>query len=235
MTTAVVLAGGLGTRLKKVVPDLPKPMAPISGRPFLEILLDYWIGQGITDFIISISYLSDIIVKHFGRSYHGVPISYSIEESPLGTGGGLLLALNDLEEPILVINGDTFIEVDFNKLLNFHLQQKSNWTFSLIESKNIDRYMGLDLKANGKISFMESARKKITKQLANGGAYIVNPVALKRLNLGNGITASLEDELLTKYISSGGEVFGLECHGRFIDIGIPTDYKKAQSFLADLL
>lgn len=235
MTTAVILAGGLGTRLSETVPNLPKPMAPIAGKPFLEILLDYWIDQGITDFIISVSHLRHKIIEHFGSSYLGVQINYSVEEVPLGTGGGLLFALNDLVEPILVINGDTLIEVDLKKLLHFHVQQKSNWTFSLIDSDHTNRYMDLNLQPDGKISFAKDAITEQTKKLANGGAYIVNPLSLKSLNFGKGVAVSLENELLLNYISSGEEIFGLECHGRFIDIGVPSDYKKAHDFLADLL
>jgi D-glycero-alpha-D-manno-heptose 1-phosphate guanylyltransferase len=235
VTSAVILAGGLGTRLSETVPNLPKPMAPISGRPFLEILLDYWIDQGINDFIISVSYLSNIIIEHFGSSYRGIQINYSIEDMPLGTGGGLLKAVNELVDPVLVINGDTFIEVDLNKLLQFHVQQKSNWTFSLIESENTNRYMDLNLQPDGKISFAKDAITEYTKQLANGGAYIINPLALKSLNFGKNIVASLENELLLNFISSDEEIYGLECHGRFIDIGIPADYRKAQDFLVDLL
>ena len=112
--TAIILAGGLGTRLREAVPNLPKPMVPIHNRPFLEHQMDYWIEQGITRFILSVGYLKDIIISHFGNSYKSVSIDYAIETSPLGTGGALLLAAKNLNETFLVLNGDTFIEVSLD-------------------------------------------------------------------------------------------------------------------------
>ena len=117
----VILAGGLGTRLKDTVPDLPKPMAPIKGRPFLEYQMDFWMNQGINRFILSVGYLSDIIINHFSYKYRGAILEYSIESNPLGTGGALIQALKNLSEPVLVINGDTFFQVQLKKLMKFHL------------------------------------------------------------------------------------------------------------------
>lgn len=112
MITAIILAGGMGTRLRSAVPDLPKPMAPIHERPFLEHQMDYWIGQGVSRFIVSVGYMKEVIMDHFGASYRATPLTYAIEEEPLGTGGGLLLAAQGLSETFLVLNGDTFFEVD---------------------------------------------------------------------------------------------------------------------------
>src|SRR5215471_11172514 len=95
MTLAVILAGGLGTRLRGTVPDVPKPMAPIRGRPFLEYQLDYWIGKGINRFVLSVGYRHEVIIDHFGASYRGAELSYAIEHTPLGTGGALLLAVEE--------------------------------------------------------------------------------------------------------------------------------------------
>ena len=106
--TAIILAGGLGARLNNTVPNLPKPMAPINNRPFLEHQMDYWIGQGINRFILSVGYLKDLIIDHFGDKYKKASIEYAIEHKPLGTGGGLLLAAKNITEPFLVLNGDTF-------------------------------------------------------------------------------------------------------------------------------
>ena len=102
----------MGTRLRSAVPDLPKPMAPIKGRPFLEYQMDYWINQGVNQFLISVGYKKEAIVSHFGASYKGAQVKYVMEEQPLGTGGGLLLAAQDLDEPFLLLNGDTFFEAD---------------------------------------------------------------------------------------------------------------------------
>ena len=106
--SAIILAGGLGTRLRNTVPDLPKPMAPINGRPFLEYLLDYWITQGVENFVISVGYRHQQIVSHFGNRYKKANLQYAIEDTPLGTGGGLCLAITKLPvlEPFLLLNGE---------------------------------------------------------------------------------------------------------------------------------
>src|SRR5438876_1839782 len=101
--TAIVLAGGLGTRLRSVVSDVPKSMASIAGRPFLEYLLDYWIGQGIRRFVLSVGYQHDVIVRHFGRTYRGAQLIYVTEKTPLGTGGALLLALESVSDPSFLL------------------------------------------------------------------------------------------------------------------------------------
>ena len=113
VNSAIILAGGLGTRLRGVVQDLPKAMAPIKDRPFLEYQLDYWIGQGIRHFILSVGYRREVIMKHFGDKYRDVSIEYAVEETPMGTGGGLLLAVEKMKKraPFLLLNGDTFFEV----------------------------------------------------------------------------------------------------------------------------
>mgnify|MGYP006438891509 FL=1 len=103
MITAIILAGGLGTRLKDTVPMVPKPMAPINHRPFLEYLMDYWILQGVTKFILSVGYLKDLIINHFGNKYKGISIEYVVESEQLGTGGGLLLASKNLESFLLFL------------------------------------------------------------------------------------------------------------------------------------
>ena len=227
---AIILAGGLGTRLRGTVPGLPKPMAPIRNRPFLEHQMDYWIKQGINRFILSVGYLKDIIIEHFGNTYKGIPIEYAIENEPLGTGGGLLLAEKGLTEPFLVLNGDTFIEVDLDNLYEFHLERKSEWTFSLFRTSQFERYMGMDVSPNGEILSLKSESKK-SSGLANGGVYLIEPSALNSLAFKAGDKASLEDELLPNFISNGGVLYGKECKGKFIDIGVPEDYYQAIDIL----
>jgi D-glycero-alpha-D-manno-heptose 1-phosphate guanylyltransferase len=117
VTTAIILAGGFGTRLKKVVQDLPKPMALIRGRPFLEYQMDFWISQGVTKFILSVGYLNHIIIDHFGDNYHTVSIDYFVEDELLGTGGALLLAAHDLKETFLVLNLKKSIAIKHQKCL----------------------------------------------------------------------------------------------------------------------
>ena len=232
ISTAIVLAGGLATRLKGVLKGLPKPMAPIRDRPFLEYQMDFWIDQGISKFILSVGYLNQTISSHFGDSYRSVEINYVQENTPLGTGGGLLMAAKNLAEPFLLLNGDTFFEVDLNDLCLFHNEHNAEWTMSLFRSKDLDRYMGVDLEDNGEILSLQSGGNELTL-LANGGVYLVNPSALKRLNDKPYTKSSLENDLLPKFISLGVGLYGFESSGKFIDIGVPEDYYRAQKILKD--
>jgi len=230
LTAAVILAGGLGTRLRSTVPNLPKPMAPVRGRPFLEYLLDYWINQGVTQFIISVGYMKSVIMDHFGNSYKYKPISYAIEETPLGTGGGLIVAAQIVKDPFLVLNGDTFFEVDLSKLLKFHVESASDWTFSLFTTNDPGRYMGMDVATDGKINSLKSCIKE-GFQLANGGVYIVEPTVLEKSGLKLGEKISLEDDLLPAIMSKGCSLFGIEFKKNFIDIGVPEDYLRATEYI----
>ena len=231
MTTAVVLAGGLGTRLRSAVPNMPKPMAPLDGRPFLACLMDYWISQGVNHFVVSVGYMKEVIMDYFGSSYRSIPIAYAIEETPLGTGGGLLLAAQGIMEPFLVLNGDTFFEVDLAKLLKFHTKSASDWTFSLFRTSDFGRYMGMEVSENGKIISLKMD-SEAQNRLANGGAYLVSPSSLEKSGFKAGEKFSLEDELLPALMSQECNLFGIEFNDSFIDIGIPQDYLRAANILS---
>ena len=231
MTTAVVLAGGLGTRLRSAVPNMPKPMAPVGGRPFLACLMDYWISQGVTQFVISVGYMKEVIIDYFGSSYRSTPVAYAIEETPLGTGGGLLFASHLINEPFLVLNGDTFFEVDLSVLMKFHAEKSSDWTFSLFTTSEPGRYMGMDVDVDGKINSLKSSVKEGTR-LANGGAYIVEPTTLEKSGFKLGEKNSLEDDFLPTLINKNCNLFGMEFKRNFIDIGVPEDYLRATEYLS---
>jgi D-glycero-alpha-D-manno-heptose 1-phosphate guanylyltransferase len=192
--------------------------------------MDYWINQGVTEFILSVGYKREIIMNYFGKSYHCASIEYAVEENPLGTGGGLLVAAQHLTEPFLVLNGDTFIEVDLNEFTNFHRKSQSEWTFALFRISDSDRYMGMDINSDGKILSLQSTADDVNG-LANGGVYLIEPSSLDRLEWKVGDSFSLEDQLLSDFLSSGGDLFGMECSGKFIDIGVPEDYHHAAKIL----
>ena len=141
-----------------------------------------------------------IIIKHFSKEYCGIPVEYSIEEKPLGTGGAFLKASKDLADPFLVLNGDTFIEVDLDEMVKFHSNIKSDWTLSVIEKNSLDRYMGIDMMDNGKLVSLKSGNAK----LVNGGAYLINPSVANKVNKNFNKRVSLENELLPSFISNGG-------------------------------
>lgn len=224
--TAVILAGGLGLRLRAAVPFLPKPMAPVGGRPFLAHLMDYWLGQGVTRFILSVGYLHEAISGYFGTEYRGAALAYAVEETPLGTGGGLLLALEHLpgDAPFLALNGDTFFAVEAAGLCGFHAASNAAGTLALFRGGEAGRYMGVQLGADGRV------RDFTAGTFANGGVYVFNPAALRGCGFRAGDTLSLEETLLPTLKDAG--LFGLECAGQFIDIGIPTDYARAGEILS---
>lgn len=234
VSSAIILAGGLGTRLRSAVPDLPKPMAPINGRPFLEHQLDYWIAQGIEDFILSVGYKHDIITEHFGEQYRNTSLRYVIESEPLGTGGGLLFAISQArpqKSPFLVLNGDTFFNVSLSVLSEFHYSQQSDCSFSLFRSKESDRYMGIQIAQDGEVLSLRSGAKE---GLFNGGVYLVNLDSLISCQFPLRKKLSLEDDLITDMKFFGKRLFGLESKGQFIDIGIPKDYFRTAEFLQSI-
>ena len=231
MTIAVILAGGLGTRLRSVVPDVPKPMAPINGRPFLEHQIEYWLGQGVDRFILSIGYKSNLISDHFGNNYKGADIDYVVEDNPLGTGGGLLLALEKVvDSKALVLNGDTFFSVSLKQLCLTYADTQADCVFSLFRTMESDRYMGINLSKGGEIKALtheDTARERI----ANGGVYLINTKAVKSLKLAENTKISLESEIFSQMMNSGKKIFGHVFDEKFIDIGLPKDYLRAAKVL----
>lgn len=230
MTQAIILAGGLGTRLRSVVSNVPKSMAPINGKPFLEYQMDYWIGQGVSSFIISVGYLKEKIIEHFRNSYKNIPIKYSVEISPLGTGGGLLMAADKINDPFLLLNGDTWFEVNLSKLINFHREKGSECTFSLFKTEDFNRYMAIQINENGKITHLRQKSKQ-NKFFANGGVYFIDPKILRNIYLNNIEFLSLEEQLFPDLFKKNTKFYGLIFEEKFIDIGIPDDYKKAKDML----
>lgn len=233
MTSAIILAGGLGTRLRSVVSDLPKPLAPIHGRPFLEYQMDYWISQGVDSFILSLGYLHNKIIDYFGTTYRTAKLEYVIEETPLGTGGGLLLAINKAKdrEFTLVINGDTFFEVDLQELTKFAKERDADWTFALFETNDFERYSGIKIDKTKKI--IQIGIKSNNKDIAyaNGGVYLIKTGLLFNENLRqrfqSNINISLEKEIFSYLINTNAKLFGYLSKGEFLDIGTPLDYKKS--------
>lgn len=230
VTTAVILAGGLGTRLRGVVSDVPKPMAPVRGRPFLEHQMDFWVGQGIERFVLAVSYRHDIITGHFGARYRNAEVTYAVEETPLGTGGGLLLAARGLSETFLVLNGDTFFDVDLGVLTDFHQTRASSWTFALFRSTETGRYMGMEVDARGRVTGLRSGSATPGRPV-NGGVYLAEPAALAAAGYRPGQRASLEDELFPGMMAGGCMLYGRVFDSPFIDIGIPDDYLRAATVL----
>jgi len=215
---AVVLAGGLGTRLRAAVNDLPKPLAPVGGRPFLERLLDYWISQGVRRAVLAVGYKQELIRAHFGGSYRGCKLAYSAEERPLGTGGALLHALDLLKEPtFLVLNGDTYFAVPLRRLRAFHEARKAQATISIFRSDD-PRYTGVTVDAHGRVTGFAG------RGLANGGVFVFERAALASASKN---AFNLEKDLLSRL----ERVYGCVFDAPFVDIGVPEDWRAADSII----
>lgn len=216
---AIVLAGGFGTRLKEVVSDVPKPMAPVNGKPFLEYLIKDLGEKGIRHIILAVGYKKETIKEYFKNRYESIEITYSEELTPLGTGGAIKKALKlAKEEDVFIVNGDTFFDVNLKRMKEFHTENKSILTVAVKEMENFDRYGSLIIKGNKIIEFEE--KKKKAKGKINGGIYLIKKDLLDRIEKEN---FSFEKEVLEdKKI----EKYSYESKGYFIDIGIPEDYFK---------
>jgi D-glycero-alpha-D-manno-heptose 1-phosphate guanylyltransferase len=224
---AIILAGGLGTRLRQEVPDLPKPMAPIAGKPFLECLLVNLAAKGFTKIIISVGYLSNKISDYFGDNYSGLALVYVVEQYPLGTGGAIRKALQHCtEEYVFVFNGDTYIDLDIAKIKQLLLNIDSPIVV-VRQVPDTDRYGRIEVNDEGCISsFSEKGISGIG--LINAGCYVLPRNALN--DFPEDKPFSLELEYLKKNVNTQ-KISAFVSQGYFIDIGIPEDYMSAQTEL----
>ncbi|EAI0653398.1 D-glycero-D-manno-heptose 1-phosphate guanosyltransferase [Campylobacter coli] len=212
---AIVLAGGLGTRLRSVVQDLPKPMAPINGKPFLAFVLEYLKKQGITEIILSVSYKYELIQEYFKDKFHGMKIHYNIEKELLGTGGAIKDALKFVKNEVYVVNGDTFFDIDLKKLV----LNSSKICIALKQMQNFDRYGTVNVDEQGIVtSFEEKVFKK--QGLINGGVYLLKKDIFDEFDLEKKF--SFEGFLQENYKSLKIQTQIFDDY--FIDIGMPEDY-----------
>ena len=225
---AIILAGGLGTRLKEIVSDVPKPMAKVNEQPFLFYLLRFLKFYEFHKVVLAVGYGKEVIIDSLGEKFLGMSINYSVEESLLGTGGGLKQALQFCEEEnVLVLNGDSFFDIDLLELYEFHKNHEADLSLSLRKVEDASRYGTLLINNDCRIlSFQE---KKNTKDqgLINAGIYLLNKNSFLR-NCPVEKSFSLEKDFfepMTTELKMFGKVFS----SYFIDIGIPEDYKKAQN------
>jgi D-glycero-alpha-D-manno-heptose 1-phosphate guanylyltransferase len=219
---AIILAGGLGTRLRDAVPDLPKCMAPVNGRPFIAYVVDYLQQQGITDIIFALGYKNEA----FESFLSSLNINYqlSIEDEPLGTGGAIRLACNKIiGEDAIITNGDTLFEVNIAELSQFHLDNNADCTLSLKPMKDFNRYGVVELNDDNIVSSFKE-KQYYKSGLINGGVYAIN--AKQLLQEGLPEKFSFEKDYLEKYYDNR-KMLGFVQDGYFIDIGIPGDYQRA--------
>jgi D-glycero-alpha-D-manno-heptose 1-phosphate guanylyltransferase len=222
---AIILAGGMGTRLKDVIADGPKSMAPINGRPFLEYLLDYLDRWGLQRVILSVGYHKENIQDHFGEQYKSMQIVYAIEDEPLGTGGAILNALPRVEGfSTFIFNGDTYFDVNLQRLDDFRRIKEADICLAMRFEIDPARFGLLEFDNNNRITRFYEKPDGIEEGYINGGIYIVRKDYLLRFGLPEKF--SFEKDFLQKYYQTE-EIYGMRCFSYFRDIGVPEDYQKA--------
>ncbi len=222
---AIILAGGLGTRLRTAVPDLPKCLAPINGKPFIAYVINELHQQGIEKFIVSLGYKSEAIVDFLSSQFSNFHFQFVIEEEPLGTGGAIKLACTKATtQNVVVCNGDTLFKVNMKELAAFHQQHNADCTLSLKPMYHFERYGVVDLNEDATVaSFKEKQFYKAG--LINGGVYVLN--VHNFLQEQQPEKFSFEKDYL-EALYHQRKMVGLVQDGYFIDIGIPEDFAKAQ-------
>ncbi len=223
---AIVLAGGFGTRLKKLGLDIPKPMVEVGGKPFLEYILLFLRYHGVERVILSVGYKKEVIRKHFGTLFRGMWIDYAEEEQPLGTGGGIRHAMTLCrEEQVWVLNGDTFFEVDMPAMYAFHSREKAFVTLAGKKMKRPGRYGLIRADDQGRIQAFREKDPEAGEGVINGGVYLIDRERFMNMPLPD--IFSMEHDFLEPYV--GKEKFMLYLSdGYFIDIGIPEDLEQAR-------
>ncbi|WP_054741955.1 nucleotidyltransferase family protein [Cellulosilyticum ruminicola] len=220
---AIILAGGLGTRLREAVKDVPKPMAPVNDRPFLQYILEYLGKHNIVKVVLAVGYKWEVIRDYFGNQYKDIKIEYSVEEEQLGTGGAIKQALAQCdEEDIFVINGDTYFDVNLLDMLNHHKETGAQLTIATKKMYEFDRYGTVQSDDNRIVKFEE--KKFNMEGSINGGIYLLkksllNTIVEKKFSFEKDIMEKLVTE---RFFSA------FESNTYFMDIGIPSDYKQFQ-------
>ena len=225
----VILAGGLGTRLREVVSDRPKPLAPIRGRPFLDLLLEQLAASGcVSRAILAIGYQAEKMVDYYQQVESPLPLVFSVEKELLGTGGALRLAMPLIKSPtVLVVNGDTFVSVNYRSFYSFHEEKKSELTLAAIKAEG-NRYGSIDYdpashKLKGFFEKQEDSREK----WVSAGLYLMRTNLLE--NLESNKVLSLEKDVFPAWVNRASFCFPL--NASFIDIGTKESYMRAQSVL----
>mgnify|MGYP002626031075 CR=1 FL=1 len=225
---AIVLAGGLGTRLREVVSDLPKPMAPIGDRPFLSILFDQIRRHGCNRAFVSVGYKADAIVNHYGSEFDGMSLDYVREAEPLGTGGALRLALGRAsDDHVLVLNGDTYFDIGIADIYQEHVKANRSATLVLRWVEEATRYGTVEVSGNAVTAF--NAAGVAGPALINSGIYVLSRELFSRFELPAAF--SFEQDFLQRY-ANDLKLSAASASGMFVDIGVPEDYRWACTHVA---
>lgn len=228
---AVILVGGLGTRLRTVVGDRPKPMALVNGKPFLEILIAQLSRAGIRNVVLCVGYRADFIEAHFGNgSNHGMRIQYAREEQLLGTAGAVRNALDMVtSDPFFILNGDSYCTVDFSQLLAHHRARHAAATIVAVQTTDSSRYGTLRLREDGVIEGFLEKTPAPGPGWINAGVYLMQQAVLRSLPAGK--PWSMERDVFPALVEQDS-LHSIKTAGTFIDIGIPSELERAQVLFA---
>lgn len=221
---AVILAGGFGTRLSNVLVDLPKPLAPVNGRPFIAYLLDSLADHGVRHVVLATGYLAEKVADALGEQWRGMRLSYSVEDRPLGTGGAVRRAANaTVGGPVLVLNGDTYLEFDAIGFAAAMRDARADFGVALATVPDVARYGAVEVE-HGRVTRFGEKSGQGPGQI-NAGVYYLSPAALSAMPERESF--SLETEVLAP-AAAAGQLHAFSDTARFIDIGIPEDFARAQ-------
>lgn len=225
--TSAILAGGFGTRLRSVVADRPKVLAPIRNRPYLTYLLDQLAGAGIRQVVLLTGFLADAVETTLGDSYAGMKLIYSPEPLPLGTAGALRLALPLLSsQAVLLLNGDSYCDVNLPDLWDFHCRQAADASMVLSQVTNTARFGKVHINHDRVDRFGEKQESSGAGWI-NAGIYVINRPLIEEIPESRPV--SLEREMFPAWVGRNC-LYGFRCQGRFLDIGTPQSYVQAQTF-----
>jgi mannose-1-phosphate guanylyltransferase len=227
----LILAGGLGTRIRSLYPDLPKPLIPIHGKPFLEHQIEQLRAQGFRDFVVCVSYLAQQIVDHFqdGAAWN-VSIRYSHEHEPLGTAGALRYAALFWDGTCLVLNGDTFINADFRTLIAAHrAQPNARGSLGLVAMPDTSRYGQVLIDPQQHITAFREKDQSASAGWINAGVYVLEPAVLELIPSGRAV--SLEREVFPALAASRC-LYGFPIDGAFVDMGTPEGLAAMEALLS---
>lgn len=238
----LILAGGLGTRLRPLVKDKPKPMADVGSKPFLEYQVSFLKRYGFRHFVFCVGYLHQHIREYFGDGWRwDVRIDYSIEEEPLGTGGALKHAEAHVHGTFLALNGDSFLDADLDQLVRSHERsrsdQKRQGTIALTQVEEAGRYGTVRLgPGNEVLEFVEKSAespegKGPSEQYINAGIYVLEPEILRMIPRSRKV--SIERDVFPSLLADGGGLYGCFLDGFFVDIGTPAGYRELRDYLKE--
>ena len=225
---ATVLAGGFGTRLSTIVQDVPKPMAPVAGRPFLEYILDELIDNGVTRIILAVHYKKECIMEHFGSRYRTAEVLYSVEDVPLLTGGAVKRALRlCTESRVFIVNGDTYFRVPLARMVQAAAEMGKPVTIAVKQMHHFSRYGRVEFNDKGYITKFHE-KEPCENGFINGGIYYLHRNILDNYP----DKFSLEADCFPMLLQTG-DISAFISGGYFIDIGVPEDFYMAQGYFKE--